>query len=79
MAASQRYTIDSTYEIPDHLSEAAEAKALRSSWRIRTPVWQRFISFCALGGIAGAIGIALAVALIGVAVFALMLLEAAIG
>ena len=79
MAASPKITIDSTYGVPEHLSKAAAAREYKSAWRVRTPIWQRIIALGALGGVAGAIGIALALSLIGVGVITLMLLEAAIG
>ncbi len=79
MGASPKITIDSTYGIPDRLSDAAAAREYKSAWRVRTPIWQRLISLGALGGVAGAIGIALALSLIGLGVVTLMLLEAAIG
>jgi uncharacterized membrane protein len=79
MDSSEPSTIDSTYGVPAHLAEAASPPEYRSAWRVRTPIWQQIMSLGALGGITTAFGVALAVALIGVAILTLMLLEAAIG
>ncbi len=79
MASPEPSTIDSTFGIPSHLAEAASPPEYRPAWKVRTPIWQRIISLGALGGIAAGIGVALAVAVIGVAILSLMLLEAAIG
>ncbi len=79
MAASEAKVIDSAFGVPEHLAEAATGRKLAPVRKVRTPIWQRVISIAALGGITGAVGVALAISLIGLGIITLMLLERAIG
>jgi hypothetical protein len=76
---TERHTIDSSFGVPEEYAAASAPSELKPARRVRTPVWRRIGALGALGGITAGIGVALAVALIGVAVLTLMLLEQAIG
>lgn len=79
MAARQPRTIDSSFGVPAEYAEIAAEKPYRPARKVRTPLWRRIVALGALGGITGAVGVALAIAVIGMAVLTLMLLERAIG
>ncbi len=74
-----RNTIDSSFGVPDEYEAAAAPPEFKPASKVRTPLWRRIVALGTLGGITVGIGVTLAVALIGVAVLTLMLLEQAIG
>jgi hypothetical protein len=79
MITSDGGTIDSSYGIPEELASAAAPAELQSASKVRTPLWRRVLALGTLTGITVSIGVAVAIAVLGIAVLSLMLLEQAIG